>query len=166
MASPPEYRGNRPKSAFRVARRPYADLSGEGARRVSGRWNSPGRAALYLAESRALAVLEVLVHLNLEADMIPADYAIMAVDFSAIEDVSDWMEDGPSFPPSDAECRAVGDAFLRSGRTFVLRVPSILVPRASNFLINPTHPLIADLRIEPLEPYTFDRRLLRQKSKD
>ena len=166
MASPPEYRGNRPKSAFRVTRRPYADLSGEGARRVGGRWNSPGQAALYLAESRALAVVEVLAHLDLDAQLIPADYVIMAVDFSALEDVSGWMEDGPSLPPSDAECRAVGDAFLRSGRTFVLRVPSILVPRASNFLINPTHPLIAHLRIEPLEPFAFDRRLLRQKSKD
>lgn len=162
MASPPEYRGNRPNSAFRVTRRPYADLSGEGAGRVGGRWNSPGRPALCLAESRALAVLEVLAHLDLDAQLIPADYVIMAVDFSAIEDVSGWMEDGPSLPPSDAECRAVGDAFLGSGRAFVLRVPSILVPRAANFLINPAHPLIAHLRIEPLEPFVFDRRLLKR----
>ena len=54
MASPPES-GYRPTSAFRVTRRPFADLSGEGARLVGGRWNSPGRAALYLAESRAMA---------------------------------------------------------------------------------------------------------------
>lgn len=166
MASPPEYRGNRPKSAFRVTRRPYADLSGEGARRVGGRWNSPGRAALYLAESRALAVLEVLAHLDLDAQLIPVDYVIMTVDFSAIEEVSSWMEDGPSLPPSDAECRAIGDAFLGAGQAFVLRVPSILVPRASNFLLNPTHSLITQVRIEPLEPFAFDRRLLRQKSKD
>ncbi|HKP22598.1 MAG TPA: RES family NAD+ phosphorylase [Dongiaceae bacterium] len=163
MASPPEYRGNHPISAFRVARRPYADLSGEGARRVGGRWNSPGRPALYAAESRALAVLEVLAHLDLDAQLIPADYVIMTVDFSTLDDVSGWMEDGPSLPPSDAECRAVGDAFLNSGRSLLLRLPSILVPRASNFMVNPLHPLAAHLRVAPLEPFAFDRRLLRRQ---
>lgn len=163
MASPPEYRGNRPKTAFRVTRRPYADLSGEGARLVGGRWNSAGRPALYLAESRALAVLEVLAHLDLDGQLIPQDYVIMAVDFSALEDASGWMKDGPSLPPSDAECRAIGDAFLDSGQAFVLRVPSILVPRASNFILNPTHPLIGHVRIEPPEPFAFDRRLLKRE---
>lgn len=161
MASPPES-GYRPTSAFRVTRRPYADLSGEGARLAGGRWNSPGRAALYLAESRALAVLEVLVHLDLDADMIPADYVIMAVDLSAFQDVSRWVEDGPSLPPSDADCRAIGDAFLGSGRALALRVPSILVPRASNLILNPAHWLTGHVRVEPLEPFAFDRRLLKR----
>jgi RES domain-containing protein len=162
MASPPESRVSRPKSAFRVTRRPYADLSGEGARRVGGRWNSPGRAALYLAESRALAVLEVLVHLDLDADMIPADYVIMAVDFSALDDMSGWAEDGPSLPPSDDKCRAIGDAFLDARRVLSLRLPSILVPRASNFVISPGHPLIEGVRIGSVEPFSFDRRLLKR----
>jgi RES domain-containing protein len=163
MASPPEHRGSRPTSAFRVTRRPYADLSGEGARRVGGRWNSPGRPALYLAESRALAVLEVLVHLDLDAQLVPTDYVIMTVDFTAPAEAPGWMEDGPSLPPSDADCRAIGDAFLGLGRSFVLRVPSILVPRASNFVVNPAHGLIGQVKIEPLEPFAFDRRLLRRE---
>ena len=38
----------------------YADnLSGEGAKMYSGRWNSEGVPAVYFASSRALAVLEV-----------------------------------------------------------------------------------------------------------
>ena len=162
MASPPESAANRPSSAFRVTRRPYADLSGEGARLVGGRWNSPGRAALYLADSPALAVLEVLVHLDLDAVMIPADYVIMAVDLSALGAVSGWVEHGPSLPPPDAECRALGDAFLDSRRALALRVPSILVPRGSNFVVNPNHPLIAKIRIDSIEPFAFDRRLLKR----
>ena len=39
-----------------------AAMSGEGARRYGGRWNPPGLPAVYLAESRALAALEILVH--------------------------------------------------------------------------------------------------------
>ena len=42
-------------------------LDGEGARLYGGRWNLPGVAAVYLAESCALAALEVLVHAPREA---------------------------------------------------------------------------------------------------
>jgi hypothetical protein len=37
------------------------------------------------------------------------------------------------------------------------------VPRASNFILNPTHPLIGHVRIEPPEPFAFDRRLLKRE---
>lgn len=39
-------------------------LNGEGARLYGGRWNSPGRAMVSLSTSRALAALELLVHLT------------------------------------------------------------------------------------------------------
>jgi RES domain-containing protein len=46
-------------TVWRICRRPFADLSGEGARLYGGRWNAPGRPLIYAAESAALAVLEV-----------------------------------------------------------------------------------------------------------
>ena len=52
------------RSVYRVCRARYARLDGEGARLVGGRWNSPGRAVVYMAESVALAVLENLVHMS------------------------------------------------------------------------------------------------------
>ena len=149
-----------PKLAFRLTRRRYSDLSGEGARLVGGRWNSPGRPALYLAESCALAVLEVLVHLDLDEQTAPADYVFMAVDFSALDRTQDWLEQGPLAPPSDPECRETGDRFLASTRALALRVPSIIVPASSNFVINPAHPLMNKVKVGSLEPFTFDRRLL------
>lgn len=162
MASPPEVDADQrpPESAFRLTRRRYADLSGEGARLVGGRWNSPGRHALYLAESRALAVLEVLVHLDLDEQTVPADYVIMTVDFSALDRTRDWLEQGPSAPPSDSECRDIGDRFLVAKRALALRVPSIIVPASSNFVINPAHTLIDKVKVGRLEPFTFDQRLL------
>jgi len=42
----------------------YARLDGEGERKVGGRWNSPGRAVVYMAQSVALAVLENLVPMS------------------------------------------------------------------------------------------------------
>ncbi len=43
---------------------PRPAFSGEGARLYGGRWNSPGTAMVYTAQSQSLAVLEVLVHLD------------------------------------------------------------------------------------------------------
>jgi RES domain-containing protein len=149
-----------PERCFRSTRRPYADLKGEGARLVGGRWNSPGRAAVYLAEEPALAVLETLVHLDLDPDTIPVDYVLMNVDLAELATTSDWLEEGPATAPSDVECRALGDSFLESGRALALRVPSVIVALSCNLVLNPAHPLIARVRIHSIEPFAFDRRLL------
>ena len=57
--------------AWRLCRRPYADLTGDGARLAGGRWNRRGRAVVYLAEHPALAVLEVRVHLDVPLELLP-----------------------------------------------------------------------------------------------
>ena len=53
-------------SAWRITKRKHARsaFTGEGARLYGGRWNSPGTAIIYTAESQSLAVLEILVHLD------------------------------------------------------------------------------------------------------
>jgi RES domain-containing protein len=58
--------------AWRVCRAVHADLSGTGAERHGGRWNSPGLPVVYLAGQSALAVLEVRVHLDLPPELMPA----------------------------------------------------------------------------------------------
>ena len=45
------------RRTFRVCRARYARLDGTGAQLAGGRWNSPGRAVVYMAESIALAVV-------------------------------------------------------------------------------------------------------------
>ena len=49
------------RRVFRVCRSIYARLDGEGARRLGGRWNSPERVVVYMADSISLAVLENLL---------------------------------------------------------------------------------------------------------
>jgi RES domain-containing protein len=49
----------------------YADLSGEGGRRAEGRWHERGRPVVYLAEHAALALLETMVHLEIEYEDLP-----------------------------------------------------------------------------------------------
>ena len=65
----------------------HAALDGEGAFRVGGRWNSPGRHMVYMAQSVALAVLENLVHMSRQdfptgyvkrGAIVPDDIAILS----------------------------------------------------------------------------------------
>jgi RES domain-containing protein len=137
--------------AWRVCREMFADLSGEGARRYGGRWNSPGLPVVYLAEHSALAVLEIRVHLDLPPDLLPDDYVLMQAEL-------------PDEPPEivtsvPADARAAGDEWLRSNRTAVLRVPSAIVPNAANLLLNPRHPRAAEARIVRTVRFGFDARL-------
>jgi RES domain-containing protein len=55
--------------------------------------------------------------------------------------------------------RAAGAAWLAAGRTALLRVPSVVVPREANWVVNPTHPDAARIRLGRPEPLGWDPRL-------
>jgi RES domain-containing protein len=137
--------------AWRLCREPYADLSGDGARRYGGRWNSPGRPLVYAASTAALAVLEVRVHLDIPPELLPEDYTLLTIDLDDL--AADTVEDLPDDP------RAFGDAWLIASRTPVLRVPSMIVPESPNLLLNPRHPEAGAARIAGQRRFAFDRRL-------
>ena len=136
---------------WRICRAPFADLSGNGARLYGGRWNSPGRSFLYTAENAALAVLEVRVHLDLDWSLLPGDYVLMAMDTATM--ASEVLIDVPVDP------LAVGDAWLASGRSALLRVPSLIVPESANVLVNVAHPDARRLSVASVRPFVFDARL-------
>ena len=138
--------------AWRICRRSYADLSGEGARRYGGRWNRRGTPVVYLAEHPALAVLEVLVHLDIPPELLPEDYVLLRAELSL------WPETPPFDQPYNPE--AVGNAWLRTGETALLRVPSVLVPHSFNLLLNPAHRTAARAKIVSVEAFVFDPRFL------
>ncbi len=149
-------------SAWRITKRKHARnaFSGEGAYEFGGRWNSPGTAMVYTAESQSLATLEMLVHLD--SPELLAKYVLIGVEFdqALVRPIDPttlprrWRSDPP--PP---EVRAVGDEWIRAGSSPVLQVPSALVPGESNFLLNPAHVDFPKLRFgKPLDFY-FDPRL-------
>lgn len=135
---------------WRLCRRPFADLRGEGARRLGGRWNSPGRPVVYLAEHPALAVLEVRVHLDLPLDLLPSDFALIRVQ----------VPDGPTIDQAPVDGTiAVGNAWLTRAPGATLRVPSILVPQSWNILFNPLHADAQRAEVQAIEDFRFDPRL-------
>jgi RES domain-containing protein len=140
---------------WRICRRPFADLTGEGARLYGGRWNSPGRPMIYAAETAALAVLEVRVHLDLDWDVLPSDYVLVAINLPEIQ-----IEELTALPEDTVE---VGDAWLASRRSALLKVPSAIVAESFNMLINCTHPDAATISTASIRPFVFDERLWRPR---
>ena len=142
----------------------YADLSGEGGRRRSGRWHSGGRPVVYLAEHPALALLEDLVHLEGDVDDLPDTYQLLEIDvpddiaISAI-DAAQLGESDSDWRRNLAATRAVGDDWLHDGRTALLRVPSVVLPKSTNVLLNPAHADAGRMRIVEAARPVYDRRL-------
>lgn len=145
------------------ARHARAAFDGEGARLYGGRWNSPGTRVAYASDSVALAALEVLVHL--ESTAVLQAYSLATIRFpdSALEvlDPALLSPDWRRFP-SPPQNQAIGDRWVAEGRSLVLRVPSAIVPSASNYLINPAHPRFAAAVVDAPERFAFDPRLLKR----
>jgi RES domain-containing protein len=149
-----------PTLAWRITREPYADLSGVGAKKNGGRWNSPGVDAVYLSTDPALSVVEVLVHLDLPPELIPDDYVLMKIDLSALASLplNTWLEDGPKERLEQADSRAAGNQWIAEARTPIFRVPSTIVPESFNLILNPMHSMSVTMSTVTYRPFFFDGR--------
>lgn len=136
---------------WRICRKAFADLSGEGARLVGGRWNFAGRPMVYGARTPELAALEVRVHLDLPPELLPQDYVLMRVECDGAIELVDPAPEKPA---------AFGERWLAEKRTPILRAPSFIIPEAHNFLGNPLHPGFS-ARVVGMREFSFDPRLWR-----
>jgi RES domain-containing protein len=129
---------------------------GTGAAIHGGRWNQIGAAVIYATSSLALAMLERLVQrrnlggtLVVEAEMPEG----IAIDDLMAAPPPGWRLLG------SPEAAAAGGAWLAASRTALLRVPSAVVPREANYLVNPAHPDATRIRVGAPEPLEWDARL-------
>lgn len=140
----------------------HASLSGEGGLYASGRWHSRGRRIVYLADHPASALLEVLVHLEVDTEDLPTHYQLLDVDVPdgiAIARVDDG-ELPKGWRGDIGLTRARGDAWLSENAVALLRVPSAIVPEGSNYLLNPAHPDVAQISLTSAVRAAFDPRLM------
>jgi RES domain-containing protein len=139
----------------------YADLSGTGGVLHPGRWHHRGRPIVYLAESPAAALLEVLVHVQAShPSELPVNYQLLELalpDAVRSEDVA--LREMPDWRSNVAATRNCGDAWLAQGRSLLLRVPSAVVGRSFNRLFNPLHPQALQAQVVSIGRYPFDERL-------
>jgi RES domain-containing protein len=140
----------------------HSALDGGGALKTSGRWHSRGRRVVYSAETPAAALLEILVHLEIELADLPARYRLLKIELP--DDASREHIGVADLPPewidNPIATRAAGDAWLRESRSLLLAVPSASVPSTDNVLINPAHPEAAGVRLVATSEHVIDPRLI------
>jgi RES domain-containing protein len=136
-------------------------ISGEGAKKYGGRWNSPGRAMTYLGGSRALAALELLVHLPSSLSRAK-EYCIIEVKIP-IKSIANYplkiLPDGWRGAPALSLTTDIGDDWLEVRGQLALRVPSVLIPEETNILLNPHHPDMSKVICGEAREFRFDKRL-------
>jgi RES domain-containing protein len=136
-------------------------LDGEGARLYGGRWNSPGVAAVYLAESRALAALEILVHAPREALRLKWIVIELEVPESLIAHLPpSRLPENWQLQPSSKQAQAFGSRWLRDYQKLSLLLPSVVILEEHSLLLNPLHPDMRDLKPGKPKPFSFDPRLV------
>lgn len=135
-------------------------FSGEGAKHYGGRWSPSGLAVIYCAESRSLALVEVLAGTDdvdklsqQEWVLVPADIPEECIGKPArVPD--DWRQ-----YPHPPTTQAFGAEWVQTRRSVALRVPSVVVPGEFNYLLNPAHPDFKRVKVGQPEPFSFDPRL-------
>lgn len=139
----------------------YADLSGSGGLLHRGRWHNQGRPVVYLAESAAGALLEALVHIEAShPSEMPLSYQLLEIDVPEAATVTDVAEPlGDAWQQELAATRRIGDQWLAAQASLLLRVPSAVVGRTFNVLMNPAHPQAQTCRVVSVARYPFDGRL-------
>ena len=144
-----------------TARFARSAFSGEGARLYGGRWSPKGVPVVYTAANQSLAMLEMLVqdqplrarYVIIEA-RIPSTVRIERV---SIDDLpSDWREIS-----ARQKLQAIGAAWASKRKAAVLAVPSAIVPRESNYLLNPLHPAFKRITISKPSTVETDLRLIK-----
>ena len=147
---------------FRLSKSKHSkDLSGKGAEKFGGRWNSKGVAILYTSDSRALCTAEIAVHTPL--GNIPFDYEVTLIKIPQKIiipelEISELPLDWKSIPHSHST-QEIGDKFIEDQKFLAIKVPSAVVQGEFNYLINPAHSDFKSISIEKTEPFTFDERL-------
>lgn len=141
----------------------HADITGIGGRKASARWHTRGHRIVYLSSTPASALLEILVHLEIEEGHLPRFYKLLEIqvpDDVTIEKLEGWAKLPKGWPGKQAVTRALGDQWLNRNSSALLQIPSALVPRTSNFLLNPLHPDAAKIQVASVSRQGQDRRLL------
>lgn len=133
----------------------HADLSGKGGLYASGRWNYLNTLIVYCADHPSTALLEMLIHFDFED--APETYQLLELEIPEEIGIStpklpdDWQD-------QEDITRTIWQNFVRSGEHAVMRVPSVLMPQANNFLLNPKHSDHAMISVASTHQNLLDHR--------
>ena len=146
--------------AYRVADARHPIFDPTGAMLHGGRWNSVGSRVVYAAETYSGALLEVLVHSNLSQP--PRNHRVVRIEIPEDLRIETALQEAvPGWNAEDfGAARECGDEWIRSMRSAVLRVPSVITGgREHNLVFNAEHPEFHRIQAGAPEIVHWDVRL-------
>jgi RES domain-containing protein len=143
------------------------DLSGTGAFRRGGRWNSKGVYMLYTSENSSLAFLEYII--PFDQDIMPPQLYIMEIGIKNDKLIYQPSEDEYSKDwklLSSLANQVLGDLWMREKKWLGIRVRSAINPTEYNVLLNPLYPKFHDgVEIKTVRLLPVDDRVIKDKNK-
>jgi RES domain-containing protein len=152
---------------YRICKSEYTfNLSGKGAEKYGGRWNSKGVPMVYTGQTIALCTTEIAVHTPL--GIIPNNYMLISLEIPEeiqIQEINiSELPKNWRLTPYTANTQNIGDKFITEKKFPVLKIPSAVVQGENNFLLNPNHLDFQKIKILSTESFSFDKRLfIREK---
>ncbi|MDM1071175.1 RES family NAD+ phosphorylase [Empedobacter brevis] len=131
---------------------------------VANRWNKNDEFVIYTGSSRALSTLELVVHRS--AIRIDNSYKLLVIEIDCKEDEvfevkknklpKNWQS-VEAYP----KLQEIGSDWYHELKYLVMKVPSSIIPKEFNYLINTKHPdFTTKVKIKEVEVYQWDDRLL------
>jgi RES domain-containing protein len=131
----------------------------------AGRWNTEGESVIYTAGSTSLSCLEVLAHksgsalnsgkFSMAVIEFPDDGLLKEILLSDLQTLNAAWFKVIHYPIT----QKIGNQWLADAKTLALKVPSAIVDREYNFLLNPKHQDFSRVKILDITPFNFDNRL-------
>jgi RES domain-containing protein len=147
---------------YRICNSLYSkDISGSGAAMYGGRWNSKGIKAVYLSSHISLALLEILVNYNY-AQLQEIAFDIITLDVPSeklIETIPSLEEKWQYFPKYT---KSIGDYFLLNSKRLSLKIPSAIIEKEYNYMLNPMREDFKKIKILNIDNFTLDNRLIKK----
>lgn len=148
---------------YRITKEKYAtQFNGKGAAKFGHRWNSKGTEVIYCAESRALALAELSVYLNVT--MASTKYAMLHIevpDKTKIKTISKMLPENWNNYPHLKNTKVIGDEFVAEDKFLLMKIPSAIVHGDYNYIINPRHKDFINIEISAAEHFPVDERFFR-----
>lgn len=146
---------------YRVGWSKYAsDLTGEGAKLFGGRWNHKTIPCIYTSESRALALLEYTVNVNIEE--IPRALSITTFEITSkgIKIIKESDLPGNwTHSPAPSATKDFGTHLLKTSSSAIIKLPSSVINEEFNYLLNPLHAESKYFKIIEIKDFIYDVRI-------
>ena len=139
------------------------DMSGKGAASKGARWNHPGEAVTYVATSISLAAWETRAHFG-RGTTLPWNRFLVRIDvpdeiWAAREVLGRPLPVGWDAISEGLVSRNLGSSWLKSGRTALLTMPSVIIDEEDNVMVNPAHADGARIRAAKVRRFLYGHRV-------